>query len=78
MTDQDLVLSAMEEAQIILAEYVDPGRLRSADFTINRLLLVLDHHRRQAGSVLRAAFEQVPRPRKVCGEMFRRSTEGAS
>jgi hypothetical protein len=25
MTDQDLVLSAMEEAQIILAEYVDPA-----------------------------------------------------
>ena len=42
MTDQDLVLSALEEAQSIIAEYVDPGRLRSADFTINRLLLILD------------------------------------
>jgi hypothetical protein len=42
MSDQDLVLDAVEEAQRILAEYVQPGPRRNPDETINMLLFVLD------------------------------------
>ena len=43
MTDQDIVIAAIEEAQRILAEYIEPGQtLRLPDVTINRLLSVLD------------------------------------
>jgi hypothetical protein len=43
MTDQDVVIGAIEEAQRILAEYIEPGpSLRLPDVTINQLLSVLD------------------------------------
>ena len=42
MTDQAIVIAAIEEAQRILAEYIEPGQiLRLPDVTINRLLSVL-------------------------------------
>ena len=40
--DRDLVLDALEDAQHILAEYVEPGRGRDSVRTINRLLMILD------------------------------------
>jgi hypothetical protein len=43
MTDQDIVIAAIEEAQHILAEYIEPGPYaRLPDVTIDRLLSVLD------------------------------------
>ena len=42
MSDQDLVLDAVEEAQGILAEYTGPGSPRSPETTINLLLFLLD------------------------------------
>lgn len=39
--DSDLVVGALEAAQIILAEHIEPGG-PSADMTITRLLAVLD------------------------------------
>jgi hypothetical protein len=61
MTDQDIVIAAIEEAQRILAEYIEPGpSFRLPDVTINRLLSVLDRrdvvsalHRLKAGYGLR-------------------------
>ncbi|GAC1423487.1 MAG: hypothetical protein NVSMB6_24720 [Burkholderiaceae bacterium] len=40
--DRDLVLDALEDAQRILAEYVEPGWGRNPSRTINRLLSLLD------------------------------------
>ena len=42
MSDRDLVLDAVEEAQGILAEYIEPGSLRSPETTINMILFLLD------------------------------------
>lgn len=41
-TDRDLIIEAVEEAQRVLAEYLEPGALRSAAGTIHRLVTVLD------------------------------------
>jgi hypothetical protein len=41
VSDQDLLLDAVEEAQRVLAEYVDPGSRRNADATINMLMFLL-------------------------------------
>ena len=41
MSDRDLVLDAIEEAQRILAEHTEPER-RSPEATINMLLFLLD------------------------------------
>jgi hypothetical protein len=43
MTDREIVLKALEEAQQILAEYLEPGQPRNAEFTIERLMLTLDN-----------------------------------
>lgn len=40
--DQDILLRAIEDAQRILAEYIEPGR-RDPERTIERLLAVLDN-----------------------------------
>ena len=40
--DQQLILEALENAQRILAEYLEPGGHRKPEFTIARLLHVLD------------------------------------
>lgn len=42
MSDQDLVLDAVEEAQRVLVEYAQAGPRRSPDETINMLLFLLD------------------------------------
>lgn len=42
MKDRDLVLEALEDAQRILAEHVEPGRRQNPLLTINRLLDILD------------------------------------
>jgi tRNA A37 threonylcarbamoyladenosine modification protein TsaB len=40
--DQDLVLDAIEDAQRILAEYVEPASRRHPEATINMLQFLLD------------------------------------
>jgi hypothetical protein len=40
--DQDLVLDAVEDAQRILAEHIEPGSHRTTETTINMLLFLLD------------------------------------
>ena len=42
VSDQDLVLDAVQEAQRILAEYAEAGPRRNPDETINMLLYLLD------------------------------------
>ena len=42
MSNRDLVLDAVEEAQGILAEYTEPGSPRNPETTINMLLFLLD------------------------------------
>ena len=42
MSDRDLVLDAVEEAQGILAQYIEPGSPRSPETTINTILFLLD------------------------------------
>jgi hypothetical protein len=41
LTDQELAVMALREAQLILADYVQPGP-RDCETTINELLAVLD------------------------------------
>jgi hypothetical protein len=43
MTDREIVLKALEDAQQILAEFLEPGQPRNAEFTIERLMLALDN-----------------------------------
>ena len=42
MSDQDLVLDAIEDAQRILAEYIEPTSRRNPEATIHMLLFLLD------------------------------------
>jgi hypothetical protein len=42
MTDQELILDALEQAQRILNDYIEPGARRAPEFMVNRLLRVLD------------------------------------
>lgn len=41
MSDQEMIIRAVREAQMVLAGYVEPGR-RDCEATINRLLAILD------------------------------------
>ena len=41
-TDRDRVIAALEAAQLILAEYIEPGG-PAAELTVSRLLAVLDN-----------------------------------
>jgi hypothetical protein len=43
MTDQELAMSALREAQLILARYAEPGQ-RDSEKTIQQLLKVLDRN----------------------------------
>ena len=43
MTDQEMIIRAVREAQHVLAGYIEPGP-RDADATINRLLTILDRN----------------------------------
>jgi hypothetical protein len=42
MTDQERINRAMREACAILSEYVEPGRVRNPNATVNKLIAVLD------------------------------------
>jgi hypothetical protein len=42
MSDQDLVLEALEQVQRILAEHYRPGAARRPELTFDQLLLVMD------------------------------------
>lgn len=42
MTDQEVILYALEQAQRILADYMEPSPLFRAEFTLTRLSRVLD------------------------------------
>jgi hypothetical protein len=42
MTDRDLIIDAVEEAQRILAEHLEPGSMQHASRTIHRLVLVME------------------------------------
>jgi hypothetical protein len=44
MQDRDLVLEAIEDAQRILAEHIEPASHRNPETTINMLLFLLDRH----------------------------------
>lgn len=41
-SDRDLIIDAIEEAQRILAEHLEPGSLLQPARTIHRLIMVLD------------------------------------
>jgi hypothetical protein len=41
-SDRDLIIEAMEEAQRILADHLEPGSLHHPTRTIHRLVMVLD------------------------------------
>jgi hypothetical protein len=43
MADQQLILDAIEQAQRILAEYIEPGAPRNPDGTIEQLISALAH-----------------------------------
>jgi hypothetical protein len=42
MKDHDLVLNALNEAALIVGDYLEPGHSRDPVATINRLMEVLD------------------------------------
>ena len=57
MSDQDLVLDAVEEARRVLVEYAQAGPRRNPDETINMLLFLLDRAEMVAAvERLRAGF----------------------
>jgi hypothetical protein len=60
MSDQDLILDALETVQHILAEYIRPGAPRWPEHTIRQLQTVLDRED------LAAAQERLRRG-MVCG-----------
>ena len=51
VSDQDFILDAIEDAQRILAEPVQPNSRRNPEATVNRLLFLLD--RRDVVAALR-------------------------
>jgi hypothetical protein len=53
MKDQDIVLAALNEAALIIGDYLEPGHPRDPVATINRLIEVLDNQE------LAAAIERV-------------------
>jgi hypothetical protein len=44
MTDQQILIAALEKAGAIIGEHIEPGRARDPEQTINRLIAVLDTH----------------------------------
>jgi hypothetical protein len=42
MTDQQILIEAIERAAAVIAEYIEPGRARDPRQSINRLIAVLD------------------------------------
>jgi hypothetical protein len=43
MTDQAIVISILNEAGLIISEYLEPGRPRDAVATVNELIAILDN-----------------------------------
>ena len=57
MSDQNLVLDALEEAQRILAEHIEPTSRRNPEATINMLLFLLGRRDVEAAAKrLRAGY----------------------
>jgi hypothetical protein len=42
VSDQDLILDAIEDARRILAEYIEPASRRNPEITLGMLLFLLD------------------------------------
>jgi hypothetical protein len=42
MTDQKILIEALERAGVIIAEHISPGHAQDPEQTINRLIAVLD------------------------------------
>jgi hypothetical protein len=42
MTDQQILIDAIETAGVIIGEHIEPGHARDPEQTINRLIAVLD------------------------------------
>ena len=42
MTDQELIITALRQSGVIIAEYLEPGNKIDADETIARLIAILD------------------------------------
>lgn len=42
MTDQELVLDALNKTSLIISEYLEPLRSRNAQTTLDALILILD------------------------------------
>ena len=53
MKDQEIVLNALNEAALIIGDYLEPGLPRDPVATINRLIEVLDNQK------LAAAMERI-------------------
>ncbi len=43
MKDQDIVIAALNEAALIIGDYIEPGHPRDPVATVNRLIEVLDN-----------------------------------
>ena len=52
MTDQQILLEAIEKAGVIIARYIEPGRTRDPRQAINQLIAVLDR-KEIAGAITR-------------------------
>jgi hypothetical protein len=42
MTDQQILIEAIEKAGVVIVEHIEPGHARDPEQTINRLIAVLD------------------------------------
>lgn len=42
MTDQQILVDAIERAGVIIAEHIEPGHAQDPEQTVNRLIAVLD------------------------------------
>jgi hypothetical protein len=52
MTDQQILIDAIERAGVVIADHIDPSRISDPDQTIDRLIAVLDTQE-VAGAVTR-------------------------
>ena len=68
MQDRDLVLDAIEDAQRILAEHIEPASHQNPETTINMLLFLLD--RREVVAAVRLARGS-PKTKSNCGKWWK-------
>ena len=52
MTDQQILVAAIEKAGVVIADHIDPSRISDPEKTIDRLVAVLDTQE-VAGAVTR-------------------------